>query len=245
MKREAQNVLLLLVGGALIKIVVDGSYLRYVKPVMAPLLAGAGAVIVALAVIAIVRDIRAAREEAPEEPDTCGGHQHASRSPWLLMLPVLTIFLIAPPALGSDAVNRSGGRTVAAPTRDGTQRIPFPPLTDEQALGLRFVDVVTRAGWDSAGTLTDRTVRLTGFVVHSKKGKPYLARINISCCAADAFPIHVSLTGTGFEQYRDDQWLEVTGKVVPGTAVKANAYTPSLRVLGVRPIPAPADPYDY
>ena len=59
MRRETQNVLLVLVGGVLIKIVLDGSYLRYVTPWSAPALLAGGVVIVGLALVAIVRDVRA------------------------------------------------------------------------------------------------------------------------------------------------------------------------------------------
>ena len=61
MRREAQNILLLLVGGALLKITFDGTYLRYVKPTVKPSVIAAGIVMVTLAVIAIVADIRAVR----------------------------------------------------------------------------------------------------------------------------------------------------------------------------------------
>ncbi|MEU0470491.1 TIGR03943 family protein [Amycolatopsis sp. NPDC006131] len=250
MKRETQNVLLLLVGGALIKITIDGSYLRYVKPVMGPWLVAAGAVTVALAVIAIARDIRASRPaepattDAPEPQSASTGQDHNSRSPWLLLLPVLVIFLIAPPALGADAANRAGTRTLTAPGGSGSHRAPFPPLPPGDVTTLRFVDLVTRAGWDSAGTLDNRTLRITGFIMHSKTGEPLLTRIVINCCAADAFPIHVRLAGPQLAQYRDDQWLTVTGVVEPYTATEGNRYTPTFHVRTATPITPPDVPYE-
>lgn len=259
MKRETQNVLLVLVGGALIKITLDGSYLRYVKPVMAPLLLAAGVVIVALAVIAIARDIqasRAATEQHDDIPDdaldgtvaesSCDDeHEHSVRSAWLLLVPVLAIFLIAPPALGSDAVSRAGDRTVAAPTPDTTHRVPFPPLPPGRVISMSFSDLIARAGWDNAGTLDNRAIRVTGFVARDKAGAPFLARIVISCCAADAFPVHARLVGDNLSRYRNDQWLTVTGTITPNTATSANRYTPTLTVHTAQPIPAPAEPYEY
>ena len=64
MRREAQNLLLLLVGGALLKTSWDGTYARYVKPGMLPWLVAAGAVVTALAVVAVVRDVLARAEAA-------------------------------------------------------------------------------------------------------------------------------------------------------------------------------------
>ncbi|HEY6422076.1 MAG TPA: TIGR03943 family protein, partial [Pseudonocardiaceae bacterium] len=94
MRRETQNVLLVLLGGALCKIAWNGSYLRYVKPSAFPFLVTAGVVILTLGLIAIVADVRGGWAGADHA-------DHAGRSPWLLLLPVLAIFLLAPPALGA------------------------------------------------------------------------------------------------------------------------------------------------
>ncbi len=64
MKRETQNILLILLGGALVKIAVNGDYLRYVKPAQQPWIITGGAVMVLLGVVAIVRDLVAARASA-------------------------------------------------------------------------------------------------------------------------------------------------------------------------------------
>ena len=61
MRREAQNILLILFGGALLEIALNGTYLRYVKPTQQPWLIVAGATMVVLAVVAIAEDIRAGR----------------------------------------------------------------------------------------------------------------------------------------------------------------------------------------
>src|SRR5439155_24210025 len=61
MRRETQNILLVLLGGALLKIGLNGDYLRYVKPAQHPWVLAGGAVILALGAIAIVRDLLSAR----------------------------------------------------------------------------------------------------------------------------------------------------------------------------------------
>ena len=48
MRRETQNLLLLLLGGALLKIALGGTYVRYVKPGLYGWLVATGAVMVAL-----------------------------------------------------------------------------------------------------------------------------------------------------------------------------------------------------
>src|SRR3981081_1920178 len=116
MRRETANVLLVLLGGALLKIALNGSYLRYVKPTVFPWLVTSGVVILLLAAFAIVRDAVAWSGTPRVQQDVTGQHgdDHQPRSPWLLVLPVLAIFLVAPPALGADTVTRAGGRSVAS-----------------------------------------------------------------------------------------------------------------------------------
>ncbi len=58
MKRETQNVLVLLLGLGVAVLVVKGAYLHYVKPSLMPWLLIAAALLIALALVCIVRDIR-------------------------------------------------------------------------------------------------------------------------------------------------------------------------------------------
>lgn len=239
MRREATNVLLVLLGGALVKITLDGTYLRYVKPAVKPWVLTAGIVMVALALIAIVRDIRTGGHV---HHDDGHDHHHTSRWVWLLMLPVLTIFLIAPPALGADTVLRAGSRTPPAVTQQSSAA--FPPLPPGAVAPLSMSEFITRSVWDSTNSLVGRTVRLTGFVVH-EGGADYLARLVITCCAADATPMKVALTGRSAAALPDNQWIEADGTLRAGSATQTNGYTPTLLLSSLRTIPAPADQYEY
>ncbi|MGH3762872.1 TIGR03943 family putative permease subunit [Actinophytocola sp.] len=232
MRRETQNVLLVLLGGALLKISFTGGYLRYVRPQHQWLLILGGTVMLALAAVAIVREVRGQR---------VAGHDHPARSAWLLLLPVLAVFLIAPPALGSDSVQRAASAP-AVTAEDGMERYPALPKADVVPLGLS--EFTERAAWDSGGSLTGRAVRLTGFVVHEGRDT-YVARIAIACCAADAYPVKVKLLGTGLSRFADDRWVEVAVEVRPGTATKANDYVPTATVRSIRPVREPADPYEH
>jgi uncharacterized repeat protein (TIGR03943 family) len=247
MRRETQNILLILLGGALIKIALDGTYLRYVKPVQQPWLILAGVAMVGLAAAAITKDITTARHATPvpadgHPGDAAGGHAHRIRSTWMLVLPVLAIFLIAPPALGADSVNRSGGRSIAQ--TQSVTKVAFPPLPAGDPLPMAMKDVITRAGWDATNALTGRTIRITGFIAR-QGNSVHLARLIINCCAADAFPVKVRLTGDAVAALRNDQWIEATGTIQPDTATAANSYTPVFTVSTVNTIPAPNDPYEY
>ncbi|WP_329044378.1 TIGR03943 family protein [Amycolatopsis sp. NBC_01488] len=242
MKRETQNILLLLLGGALIKIAVNGDYLRYVKPAQQPWIITGGGVMVVLGAVAIVRDLLAARAKAAEPDHDHDGHAHSARPAWLLLVPVLAVFLVAPPALGADSVIRTEARVPASAA--AANAASFPPLPTGNVVPLTVNEFVSRAGWDAAGTLDHRTVSLTGFVVHTG-GRTLLARLVISCCAADAFPVTVHLRGDEADQLASDAWIQVTGQVVPGTATKDTGCTPDFTLASIAPVPAPKDPYEY
>jgi uncharacterized repeat protein (TIGR03943 family) len=230
MRRDTTNVLLLLAGGVLVKITLDGTYLRYVKPTAEPWVLAAGLVMVGLAAGSIARDIAARRP--------IYGHQHTGSWVWLLTLPVLAIVLIAPPALGADTVLRTGNRTMMP------RQATFPPLPNTAVIPLAMTDFITRSVWDTSNALNHRTVALTGFVVH-ENGTNYVARLVITCCAADATPMKVALTGHQADQLPNDQWIEATGTLNPGSATTANGYTPTITVTSLTTVDPPPDPYEY
>lgn len=219
------NVLLVLVGSALVKITVDGTYLHYVKPTSAPLVLTAGLVIIALALAAIARPT-----PHREHPRT--------RWCWLLVLPVLTIFLVAPPALGADTVLHDGHATRIAPPSQA-----FAPLP-HGVVPMAVNEFIARSVWDPTHALNTRTAALTGFVVHAA-GTDYVARLVITCCAADATPMTVALTGHLASDLANNQWITVTGRLRPGSATAADGYTPTLLVSALHPVNPPADPYEH
>jgi uncharacterized repeat protein (TIGR03943 family) len=225
-RRETQHVLLVLLGGALVRIAADDTFLRYVRPGHRWLLLGAGTVIVTLAAVALVRDRRTGAAPA---------HDHAERGvPWLLLAPVLVIALVAPPALGADAVARTGATVV----RPQDVFAPLPAGTPE----LTVAEFVQRAAWDTSGSLNGREVVLTGFTVR-RGAETVLARMTIACCAADARPHRVRLAGE-LGGIAPDTWLRVRGTLQPGTATATTGYAPLLTVGEFSVIPAPPDPYE-
>ena len=145
---------------------------------------------------------------------------------------------------GHDAVNRTSGGSV----RSGDLYPPLPGGT----LALGLGEVVDRAVWDDAHSVAGREVVVTGFLAR-RHGDTVLARMRISCCAADARPSMLRLRGTPpdgrspGELVPDsgDRWLRVRGTVVPGTGNAADRYVPDLTVSQVTPVPAPPDAYEY
>ena len=248
MTDEVRNALLVFVGGVLVLIVADGTYTHYVRPAAAPLVLAAGLVIVALALTDVVRDLRGRPDAVPHD------HHHpqerSSRVAWLLLLPVLTVLLVAPPALGSDAVDLAGGRT--APTAPTAPDAALPP---GDAPALAVVDFVSRTAAAAspspspgpASALATRDVTLTGFVVPARAGSGSdLARLVISCCAADASPVRVHLqgvpaAGTG----GGDRWMRVRARWVAGTGGATDGFVPTVRVVDAVDVPAAVPAYEY
>ncbi len=232
MRRDTQHVLLVLLGGALLRIAADDTYLRYVRPSHRWLLLAAGALVVVLAVVGMVRD----RAGAP-----AAGHEHGAAErhvPWLLLAPVLVIALVAPPALGADAVGRAGPRNAVVQASD-----VFAPLPPGHPAELPVADFVQRAVWDTTGSLEGREVVLTGFAVR-RGAATDLARMTIACCAADARPQRIRLIGD-IGAPAPDTWLRVRGVLQPGSATAATGHVPALTVTAVTVVPAPPDPYEY
>jgi uncharacterized repeat protein (TIGR03943 family) len=224
--RQAQHVLLALLGGALLRIAADDTFLRYVRPGHRPLLVAAGAVMVVLAGVGVVRDLRG---RAP------AAHQHGGAerfAPWLLILPVLAMAVVAPPALGADAVTRAGQVDAAA--------ITLLPLASDPVVELGMAEFVQRAVWDSGGTLEGRDVVLTGFAV-PRDGGTELARLTILCCAADARVHRVRLDGA--PSPAADTWLRVQGRLRSGP--RPPDGVPTFEVTRVDQVAPPRDPYEY
>jgi len=221
MSRETQNILLLLIGLSTGLIAVKGTYLNFVKPALFPWLVVAAVLLVALAAVCLVRDLR----RGPPS-----GHHHRGLLAWLLLIPVaLTAFVSVPPmsAVGAETVTAA----VAPPKR------AFPPLPADGTVSLP--EVVLRAAADSTKSLEGRTVTVTGFTMGDD-----LARVVIVCCAADAQLARIHLTGA-VGQHPNDTWLKVQGKVVPGTSSPSTNFVPTMEVTRADPIPKPRNTYAY
>ncbi|GGY95828.1 hypothetical protein GCM10010300_44810 [Streptomyces olivaceoviridis] len=72
-----------------------------------------------------------------------------------------------------------------------------------------------------------RAVRVTGFLALDHAGRPYLVRMALNCCAADAQPVKIALTGALPPVLRPDAWLEVTARTPPGSPTTRSTTAPS------------------
>ncbi|WP_199509434.1 TIGR03943 family putative permease subunit [Nucisporomicrobium flavum] len=242
MNRQAQAVVMLLLGGAVLKASLGDLYLRYVKEGLQPFLIGAGALLVAAAVMTLWYDLRPRRTAAASNDDGDGdGHHHEPRIGWLLILPVLGLLLVAPPALGSYAAGQAGSVLTAQNSASD-----YPPLPVGDPVDVGLLDYASRAVFDQGRSLTGRTLRLTGFVTPGPGGEPMLARMVLSCCAADGRPIKVGLTGAGPSAVAPDTWVQVVGAYTNrvGKDPVNDADVPYLQVTGWQEVTPPKQQYE-
>jgi len=236
--RQAQSVILLLVGGAILRASVTDLYLRYVKEGLRPFLIAAGVLLVAAAAATLWYELRA-RRDAPDADHDEHGHKHTGPwVAWLLVLPVFALLLVAPPALGSYAANRSG--TALSETSD------FAPLPAGDPVTVSVVDYATRAVYDDGKSLGGRRVKIIGFVLVGDDGAPYLARMILSCCAADARPVKIGLDGAVPTGLAADSWIEVTGRYTAKSTKDSvnDGVIPYLDVEKLRQVAAPTNQYE-
>ncbi|WP_369031131.1 MULTISPECIES: TIGR03943 family putative permease subunit [Streptomyces] len=234
MNRQAQAVVLFLVGGAMVHAGTTDLYLRYVKAGLQPLVVGAGVVLIVAALATVWYE----RKRAGTGP---GKEVHVHREPrvsWLLVLPLLALILVAPPALGSYSALRTG-TALQAP-------LAYAPLPSGDPVRLSLVDYAGRAAYDHGRSLGDRRITITGFVALDGKGTPYLVRMALNCCAADAQPVKVGLTGRIPPVIQPDTWLELTGTYTAKRTKDPvnNGIIPFFDITGAKPVPTPRDPYD-
>lgn len=263
MNRIAQGITLVLLGAAALTATVPTDlYLNWVKPAFQPFLIAAGVVMAVLGVWLVVAELRgeAAEEEhrrhghagsdaaVAEAYGHGGGHGHDhSRAPgvaWLLLLPVLAVFVVAPPALGSYTVQSTASESSGPPPereRAGQFDDGLAEAAPGEVVPLELRQFVMRAWIDEDRLLADRTVELTGFAVPADDGW-YLARLQMACCAADAVVNKVLITDVPAPEA--DTWWTVRGTWVEPEGELYDVSEHRFTVTDLEEVTDPPDPYE-
>jgi uncharacterized repeat protein (TIGR03943 family) len=298
MNKQTQSIVVALLGGLLLSITLSGRFTSYVRPGFKPLLLIGGGILLTVGAVTLAMslwaDIKADRArkhapvaaELPAAGNTNGhvdahGHDHAnSKAPWLILLPVLVLLLVAPPALGADAVARNassqalGGQVVAAPVAadptskdgaggvsggykfndgsgsatdsSGSRRTEHFPALQGTDPAITIKEFVLRALYDADNSVDGVPVTVTGFVAPPGQGYTdgyTVARMVISCCAADANPMQLHIAGDA--PFPSDTWVNAVVTVVPNTATMDNGYVPTVTLTSATPVDQPDDPYEH
>lgn len=297
MNKEAQSVVVGLMGGLLIGITLSGKFTSYVRPGFGPLLMIAGIVLVLVGVVSLITVVRsevrrdrlsntvgatgtAHGPDHAHSPDhahgpvlDAHGHSHErSRAGWLILAPILILLVVSPAALGADAVARSGGaqglvglaptpakKTVSdgyAPndgsgsagsgSTSGRRTIPFDPLPAGPNPVIGVKELVMRALYDGTNSVATTPVTIVGFIAPAGDGYTggyTIARMAISCCAADANPTRIHVEGAA--PYPVNSWVAAVVTAQEGSATEANNYVPVVAVRSIEQVQQPTDPYEH
>ncbi|OBI45610.1 TIGR03943 family protein [Mycobacterium sp. E796] len=242
MSRETENTVLLVVGISIVMITITGEFTRYVKPGLLPWLVASAVLLIGLALLAMLGDIRRGGPRISDQADDHGHvHSHGHAIIWLLVVPIVALCFVTPPALSPSAAAPS----VTSVSNDVLNRA-FPPLPTGRAPELSLPELLMREAQDTTGSLKDRPITVTGFVLNEAQGVD-LGRVVIICCAADAQLARIHLRGPAAAQAAglpDNTWLRVEGEVAPRQSTSA-APIPTMQVAAITRIDAPANPYDY
>lgn len=230
--RATQTLLLTVTGAVLVRMAIGDTYLRYVNSWMRWPLVACGVLLVLLALVDMWRD-----ETKPDPtPDGEPESSHVPRAAWLLFVPSLVFFLIAPPALGAHFAERA--QTAVVPSKPSSG-VTLPALPTTDPVPVLLDEVIMRAAYDGE-TLADRRLEITGFVSRDRSGEWFVTQFGMNCCAADATVMKVK--ATGIEAPADDQWVKVTGHYVAGTG-SGGATPPEVAVEDLELIDAPTNQY--
>jgi uncharacterized repeat protein (TIGR03943 family) len=225
-----------LLGTVILRLTLTGTYQRYVREEMGPFLLVAGVAVLVLGVITLTRALRGgASGSHHHDYDDGHGHDHGGDIPvgWLLLAPIAALLLVAPPTLGAYGVDRAN--VVVKPGG----RVFDPLVRGRGPVPMTLLEYGQRAFERDGASFNGVPVRLTGFVAGADAHGFRLARYQIACCAADATPAVVVVTGTTGDLPPRDQWLTVTGTYEP-----AGEELPRLSATSVVEIAVPNDPYE-
>jgi uncharacterized repeat protein (TIGR03943 family) len=150
----------------------------------------------------------------------------------VMVLPALIVLILPPATLGAAATtNRGtfGGTAVTASDEGG------PPTLVQVAAAHYSQNALQRLARDAGVRVT-----YVGFV-HRDADTPadqfLLTRFVVTCCVADALVAQVRVVGLEEQGVRDNQWVQVTGRLYP---VRDDIL---LLADHVKVVPKPAHPY--
>ena len=166
--------------------------------------------------------------------------QHLAPFDVLMQTAVHCLPLLMLASVGNQTLGRHAAQLAPQVMRDGAA----PSSSDELTLNDIYLrnavlpSETTLIGMSFVPTDAD-CARLPGGL--TRADVPLLLyRYEITCCAADAAPIFVILHGLDPAAYRNDTWLQITGKLTPpGGPTNLARFDVQAATL----IPPPAEPY--
>jgi uncharacterized repeat protein (TIGR03943 family) len=166
---------------------------------------------------------------------------------WLVLLvPVIAACVLSPAALSDNTarLRSSGPAGVAAmPSMANASARDVKDAADtdpSQPAPMEVTDLVTISHTPELIKKFDgRQVHVIG--LYAAGGTPKLMRWIMWCCAADAAPASVSMTGQLGGPWKDQEWLDVTG--VARFPATMGQVIPQIEVTSAKQTPEPDEPF--
>lgn len=162
----------------------------------------------------------------------------ATREAWvlgLMMVPVLTVLVLPPASLGTYAASRRSSFLRAGISANPAD-IASGPLT--------LIDIAsspaTELGQKALASRAGDPVTFVGFVQmypDTPADEFYLTRFVITCCVADATVAQVRVVDVTPGQFKNGDWVQLTGTFYPLGSEMIVAAT------NIKKVPQPANPY--
>jgi uncharacterized repeat protein (TIGR03943 family) len=165
----------------------------------------------------------------------------------VLLIPLVAAATLSPDALSSTTLANRGllnstAGAVPLLSADDQQNVKAALSADpNQPVPVEVTDLITLSHSPAQmQSFVGRKVRSVGFVVN-QGGTPKLVRWIMWCCAADAQPASVQLTGNLSTPLKDNAWYEVDGTAqFPSTL---GQVVPRIEVDTIKPTEEPDEPY--
>jgi uncharacterized repeat protein (TIGR03943 family) len=170
---------------------------------------------------------------------------------WLvLLIPLLAASVLSPSALSSTTLtNRaaldSTAGVAAMPSWNASSQESAKKALDadpNQPVPIEVTDLITLSrSPEQIKSFEGRKVRAVGLFVAPSGSKPKLVRWIMWCCAADAQPAAVELSGNVTGNWKETDWLEVVGTAHFPSA--SGHVVPQIEVDTIQPTQEPDEPF--
>lgn len=167
---------------------------------------------------------------------------------WLvLLLPLVAASVLAPSVLSNttrlNRLSTEGAIPMPSWNAESNAKAKEVLAADpNQPVPVEVTDLITLShSPDQMKAFEGREIRTIGLFVAQPGKSPRLLRWIMWCCAADAVPASVELSGNVSGNWKDTQYLEVIGKAqFPSTL---GHVAPQIDVESIKPTEEPDEPY--
>jgi uncharacterized repeat protein (TIGR03943 family) len=234
-------------GLLLLKYAIDGTLYILIHPSYFSLVTVTGVALLIIGGLHSWRIYRTTRGARPT-PSSSQDVQHISLLPSgittaLLLTTAIVGLIVTPRLFTSHTAIQRGVTEDLTVTRTQTKSFRLNDKPETRSL-VDWIRTLNR--YPEPDAYTGQKVNVNGFVVYPPdlpKNYLLLSRFVITCCAADAYPIALTIKFNGDRQtYPTDSWLQIQGKMTTETLQGKRQLVVDATTL--TPIPTPKTPYE-